>query len=344
MLDIVAALEWVRDNIADFGGDPANVTIFGQSGGGGKVSTLMAMPSAKGLFHRAIVESASAIKGVPRSEATKSAEMILAKLGLKANQLDELQNLPMDRVLSINAGGGPAGNQALRLAPVVDGSTLPRDPFDPTAPEISANVPLLIGSVETEVTFMPRQQLDPIDDTDLHARAKQAARCNDTQADQLIEAYRKGRPGISNIDLFLILASDTSFRAGVRTEADRKAAQAAQGNAPVYLYYFTWRSPVRDGKLKAFHTLEIPFVFENVDIGKPMTGMGQDRYALADKMSRAWVAFAHTGNPSHKGLPNWPAFNTDQRPTMIFNNECKTVNDPGKEERLALAALQPQRT
>jgi len=344
MLDIVAALEWVRDNIAAFGGDPGNVTIFGQSGGGDKVSTLMAMPSAKGLFHRAIVESSSAIKGVTRSDATKSAEMILAKLGLKANQLDELQNLPMDRVLSINAGGGPAGNQGLRLAPVVDGRTLPTDPFDPAAPEISAHVPLLIGSVETEVTFMPRQQLDPIDDTDLHARAKQAARCDDAQADKLIEVYRTGRPGISNIDLYLILASDTSFRAGVRTEADRKAAQAAQGNAPVYMYYFTWRSPVRDGKLKAFHTLEIPFVFENVDIGKPMTGTGQDRYALSDKMSRAWVAFARTGNPNHKGLPNWPAFNRDQRATMIFNNECKAVNDPGKEERLALAAIQTQRT
>ena len=343
MLDIVAALEWVRDNIAAFGGDPGNVTIFGQSGGGGKVSTLMAMPSAKGLFHRAVVESASAIKGVSRSDATKSAEMILAKLGLKPNQLDELQNLPMDRVLSINAGGGPAGNQGLRLAPVVDGRTLPSDPFDPTAPELSAKIPLLIGSVETEVTFMPRQQLDPIEDTDLHARVKQAARCDDAQADKLIEVYRKGRPGVSNIDLYLILASDTSFRAGVRTEADRKAAQASQGNAPVYMYYFTWRSPVRDGKLKAFHTLEIPFVFENVDIGRPMTGTGQDRYALSDKMSRAWAAFARTGNPNHKSLPNWPAFNTDQRATMIFNNECKTVNDPGKEERLALAAIQPQR-
>jgi para-nitrobenzyl esterase len=342
MLDIVAALEWVRDNIAAFGGDPGNVTIFGQSGGGGKVSTLMAMPSAKGLFHRAIVESSSAIKGVPRADATKSAEVILAKLGLRPNQLDELQNLPMDRVLSVNAGGGPAGNQALRLAPVVDGRTLPRDPFDPTAPELSASVPLLIGSVETEVTFFPGQQLDPLDDTNLHARVKQAARCDDEQANKLIDVYRKGRPGISNIDLYLILASDASFRAGVRTEADRKAAQAAQRNAPVYMYYFTWRSPVRDGKLKAFHTLEIPFVFENVDVGKAMTGTGQDRYALADKMSRAWVAFARTGNPNHKGLPNWPAFTTDQRATMIFNNECETVRDPGKAERLALAALQAQ--
>ena len=147
MLDIVAALEWVRDNIAAFGGDPRNVTIFGQSGGGGKVSTLMAMPSAKGLFHRAIVESSSAIMGVTRSDASKSAEMVLAKLGLKPNQLDELQNLPMDRVLSINAGGGPAGNQGLRLAPVADGQPhLPRRSVSilTAAGTIPASVPLII--------------------------------------------------------------------------------------------------------------------------------------------------------------------------------------------------------
>src|SRR4029077_10920364 len=127
-------------------------------------------------------------------------------------------------------------------------------------------------------------------------------------------------------------------------EADRKAAQAAQGNAPVYMYYFTWRSPARDGKLKGLHTLETPFVFENLDVRKAMTGSGQDRYALSDKMSRAWVAFARTGNPNYKGLANWPAFTADQRASMILNNECKTVNDPGKEERLALAAIQTQRT
>jgi para-nitrobenzyl esterase len=220
MLDIVAALEWVRDNIAAFGGDPSNVTIFGQSGGGGKVSTLLAMPSAKGLFHRAVVESASAIRGVPKDEATSSAEAFLATMGLKSNQIDRLQNMPVEQLVTSTGGGGAVGATSLRLAPVVDGHSLPRNPFDPDAPEISATIPLLIGTVETEVTFMRGTPLDPMDQDALHAHVKQALRgADDGAVDRLIDVYRKGRPNISNTDLYLILASDATFRAGVLTEA-----------------------------------------------------------------------------------------------------------------------------
>lgn len=180
--------------------------------------------------------------------------------------------------------------------------------------------------------------LDPMSDDALHARVKQALRnVDDAAANNLIETYRKGRPDISNTDLYLILASDATFRAGVLTEAERKADQGA---ASAYMYYFTWRSPVRDGALRTFHTLEIPFVFENVDLATAMTGSGQNRYALEDKISSAWVAFARTGNPSHKGIPEWPAFSTKQRATMILNDECRVVDDPNGEERRALAALE----
>ncbi|MGH9740622.1 MAG: carboxylesterase/lipase family protein [Candidatus Acidiferrales bacterium] len=338
MLDLVASLEWVRDNIGEFGGDPNNVTIFGQSGGGGKVSTLMAMPPAKGLFHRAICESASAIEGVPKETATKEAAAYMAKLGLRANQVDELQKLPAERLVEAIGGGGAMGGPGLRLAPVVDGHSLPRNPFDPDAPKISANVPLLIGSVETEVTFMRGTPLEAMDDAALHANIKRVVRgADDAAIDHLIEVYRKGRPGIANTDLYLILASDATFRRGVMTEAERKADQAA---APCYMYYFTWRSPVRDGKLRTFHTLEIPFVFDNVDLATAMTGARQDRYALEDKISGAWVAFARTGNPSHSLLPRWPAFNTKERATMILNDECGVVDDPHGDERRALLAVE----
>jgi para-nitrobenzyl esterase len=332
--DIVLALEWVRDNIANFGGDPGNVTIFGQSGGGGKVATLMAMPSAKGLFHKAICQSGAAIKGISRADATKGAENLLAKLNLKPNQIDQLQNMPFDQLTAAISSGG-AG---LRLGPVVDGKTLLHDPFDPAAPEESANIPLLIGSVEEEVNFFPTTPLDPIDDADLHKRIKQTTRADDATVDHLIAVYKKGRPNKSNVEIYQIVSSDATFSASVRLEADRKAAQ---GKAPVYKYYFTWQSPVRDGKLRSYHTLEIPFVLENVDNAKSMTGTGQDRYALSDKMSAAWSSFARTGTPSAKGLPHWAPFTADQRATMIFNNECKLVNDPYKEERLAIAALPP---
>ena len=341
MLDIVRALEWVRENISEFGGDPNNVTIFGQSGGGGKVSTLMAMPSAKGLFHRAIVESASAIRGLSKEEATSSAEKYLSLLGLKSNQVDELQQLPAEKLVAAMGGGGAPGGAALRLAPVVDDFTLPRNPFDPGAPEISASVPLLIGSVETEVTFMRGTPLDPMNDDALRAHVKQTLRdADDAAVDRLIEVYRKGRPGISNTDLYLILASDATFRAGVLTQAERKADQQA---APAYLYYFTWKSPVRDGALRTFHTLEIPFVFDNVDLATAMTGSHQDRYALEDKISGAWVAFARTGNPSHQGIPKWPAFDSRQRATMILDQESRVVDDPNGSERQALLALEHSR-
>ena len=197
---------------------------------------------------------------------------------------------------------------------------------------------MLTGSVETEVTFFPNQQLDPIDDADLHARVKQVVGASDADVDSLIGVYRQGRPGVSNIDLYLILASD-NFRGDTVAQAEFKADAHA---APVYMYYFTWRSPVRDGKLRTFHTLEIPFVFDNVALDEAMTGTGKDRQALADKISGAWVAFARTGNPSHKQLPNWPAFNTSERATMILNDDCKVANDPHGEERRALAALRPR--
>jgi para-nitrobenzyl esterase len=330
--DIVLALEWVRDNIANFGGDPGNVTIFGQSGGGGKVATLMAMPAAKGLFHRAICQSGASIKGTSRANATRTAQTLLTKLSLKPDQIDQLQSMPFDQLTEAIKGVGG-------FAPVVDGKTLTHDPFDPGAPEESATVPLLIGTVEEEVNFFPATPLDPIDDADLHKRVKQAARnADDATVDRLIAIYKKGRPGKSNVEIYQIIASDAGFSGNVHTEADRKAAQ---GKAPVYKYYFTWQSPVREGKLRSYHTLEIPFVLENVDEAKSMTGSGQDRYALSDKMSAAWAAFARTGNPNAKGLPRWAAFTADQRATMIFNDECKLVDDPFKEERLAIASLPP---
>ncbi len=328
-LDIVAALEWVRDNIAAFGGDPGSVTLFGQSGGAGKVSSLMAMPAARGLFNRAIVQSGAAVKGIPRDAASKNAEQFLARLNLTPHQLDQLHDLPLEQLLkATDSGSGPPIN----FGPVVDGQSLPADPFDPVAPALTASVPLLIGTVETEVTFFPGQPLDPIDDATLHARVKQMLKsAGDADVDRVIAAYRSGRPGAANTDLYLIMASD-GFRAGILLEAERKAAQA---QAPVYQYYFTWRSPVREGKLRSFHTVEIPFVFDNVDAAKSMTGSGKDRYELATRMSTAWVAFARTGDPNHAGLPKWAPYDNMRRATMIFNDQCKLVDDPhGAEQRL----------
>ena len=337
MQDIVAALAWIKDNISAFGGDPRNVTIFGQSGGGGKVTTLMAMPSAKGLFHRAIAMSGSALRGTPRTNATKAAEEFLARLGLKSNQLDELQKMPFKQLQE--AFERRPGIQGLAGGPVVDGKSLPTDQWYPAAPEVSATVPFMQGSVETEDAWNDPPPPLEMPEEEMFTRVKRIARNDDGKARNLVALYRKTHPGITNTDVWLIMNADNTRRANAQTLAELKVAQ---GKAANYQYYFNWRSPVHHGQMKSYHTLDIPFVLYNVDIAASMTGAGQERYALAHKMSAAYAAFARTGNPNHTDLPNWPAYNLTQRPTMILNNDCKVVNDPNREERLALKAIRDE--
>ncbi len=343
ILDGVRALEWIKENIARFGGDPGNVTIFGQSGGGQKVSTLMAMPAAKGLFHRAIVQSGAGLTGTPKAQAARTTEQLLQRLKLTSSQIDQLQTLPTKQLLDAIAaqpGAAPgSGGGALNFGPVVDGKSLPADPFQPTAPAMSASVPMIVGTTATEVTFFaPDAQLRPIDDATLKARVKTLLRVDDAKVDEMIALYRKNQPGRDNIDLFLRMSTDNSFfRAGVDTQAERKAAQNA---APVYMYRFEYYSPVREGRLKSMHCMEIPFVFDNLEAGKVYTGISPAAQKLADQMSAAWVAFAKTGSPDHAGIPKWTPFTATSRPTMVFGpGQVKLVNDPGHEERLALKAI-----
>ncbi|HTD49404.1 MAG TPA: carboxylesterase family protein, partial [Acidimicrobiia bacterium] len=365
MRDIVLALGWVKENIAAFGGDAANVTVFGQSGGGGKTSMLTAWPSAKGLFHRAIIQSTlsdTAVRGLSRDEANRAAEAFLARLGVKPDrpdQIDALSAVAVERLLAALTGGsGPAGEPArdvrpggpqplagdlsLRFTPVVDGRWLPRHPYDPDAPEVSADIPILCGSVETE--SVPYQGVsDPywttaeIDAATLRDRVKRSLQIGDVEAERVMAIYRQHRPKSSNMDLATIVASDNSvLRTSEYTIAERKVVL---GKAPVYMYYFNWYSPMRGGRVRAMHSVELPFVFDHVDEASFMIGRGNDRQALADKVSAAWVAFARGGNPGHKGLPAWEPFNLAERPTMVFNHECGLVNDPYGEERRALEAI-----
>ena len=342
VLDIVAALEWVRDNIAAFGGDPGNVTIFGQSGGGGKVSTLMAMPAARGLFHRAIAQSGTALTAIPVEQAVKTTDQILQRLKITPDRLDRLQTIPFAQI--IDALRPVQGAPPLPGAgPVLDGRSLPVHPFEPTAPAPSASVPFLTGTTATEMTFFAADdQLKPIDDATLRQRVRGLLKVEDAEADRMIALYRKQQPGRDNIDLFLRMETDAGrFRLSVDTQAERKAAQKG---APVYLYRFEYYSPVRDGRLKSMHCMEIPFVFDNLEAGKIYTGISPAAQRIADQMSAAWVAFARTGNPSHRGIPQWPAFNATERPTMVFGSETKMVNDPGREERLVLKAIRDRQT
>jgi para-nitrobenzyl esterase len=246
----------------------------------------------------------------------------------------------------VRPAAGPAltGDLSLRFTPVVDGKWLPQHPYDPSAPSFSADVPVLCGSVETE--SVPYQGVqDPywttseIDAATLHDRVKRSlgAGASDADTDRLIDIYRKNRPKASNMDIATILASDNgALRTSEYTIAERRVAL---GKAPVYMYYFDWYSPLREGRVRCMHCMELPFVFDHVDEVSFMVGTGADRQPLADKVSAAWVAFARSGNPNHKGLPSWKPFNVSDRPTMVLGKECKLVNDPHGEERRALKAI-----
>jgi para-nitrobenzyl esterase len=331
MLDIVASLQWVRDNIASFGGDPANVTIFGQSGGGGKVSTLLAMPSAKGLFHKAIVESGSTLKHMTRDEAQKTTDRITAQLGLKPAQVAALQQVPIEKLLAaMGAGAAAAGGNGVRFGPVVDGHSLPRDPFDPDAPEVSADVPMIIGTTETEGSYFAPPELLSLDEAAVRARLKERL---GNDGDRIHDLFRKARPKATPSEIYFTISA---FPSNAHTQAERKAAQR---RAPAFLYQIRWRTPVEGGRRLSPHCIEIPFAMQNHWRLPEMVGTGPELQPLADKVSGAWLAFARTGNPSHPGIPRWPAYNANERATMHINDEWTVANDPDREERLALAPL-----
>jgi len=340
MLDCVLALAWVRQNIAHFGGDPSNVTIFGESGGGGKVSVLMAMPPAKGLFHKAIVESGSTLRASTREDADAAARKYLVQLKIAPDRVDDLQKVPMnDMLAALRAMTGP---NSIRLGPVVDGRSLSRQPFDPDAPPQSANVPMLIGTNGTESTALlgiADGSLFSLNEADMRAKLKSYLHLVDgAQLDALLAVYKKDRPNASPSDIYFAVTTDRMMRMNAITQAERKAAQHA---APAYMYIFDWRSPVLGGKLRSPHGIELAFVFDNTDKTTGMNGTGADLAPLAERVSTAWAAFARTGNPNTPGLPHWPAYDTQSRATMIFNDACKVVDDPGRDERLAISALPP---
>ncbi len=327
MLDAVAALEWVRDNVERFGGDPANVMIFGESGGGSKVSTLLGMPAARGLFHRAAIESGPALTAGSRDAATRTAAAFLDVLGLDKTKLDQLAEMPVGRLIeaqSLTRGG---------FGPVLDGTVIPEHMFDPGATRISEDVPLLIGSNKDEGTFLLQSdsELFTLDEAGSRARVKAFAGDSDAAATRIIDIYRRTFPDLSPTYRWVRINSDRRMRMRSITLAERKAAL---GKAPVYMYFFAWDSVGFGGKYRAMHMAEIPFVFDNIDRADTLTHGLPEARALAATMSEAWIAFARTGQPASSGLPAWPAYSADNRATMILDNQPRVDVDPEREIRL----------
>jgi para-nitrobenzyl esterase len=336
LLDLVVALEWVRDNIANFGGDPNLVTMFGQSGGGRKVATLLAMPGAKGLFHRAVIESGAVLRLTTHEDALKYTSLLLTELGLKNGQVRELQDVPMDRMLKADA----AVQKQIKLrepgmsanSPMVDGKVIPTHPWDPRSPTLSAGIPILMGWAHTEETLYDRPTPEKLalDEAGLRERASKRLGEDPTR---VIDAFRRANPGASPWDLWILIATDYPRGTYAREMAKRKAEQRG---APVFVYRYDWETPEGGGHMRSPHTIEIPFVFNNIKIAGPLISKMPEAYTLAEKTGAAWVAFARTGNPNTPKLPTWPAYSVASRDTMLFNNDCRVVADPERETRLVM--------
>ena len=330
MMDIVTALEWVRDNIASFGGDPSNVTIFGESGGGGKVGTLMCMPSAKGLFHKAIIQSGTLLNG-NRSETSRALGLkTLEKLGLTPDQTDRLKDIPYEQL--VQAGneataelmGGvrrPGSANFWGFGPTLDGEILVMQPFQPSFSDLSADVPLMIGSTFNEL--QKTYYIEQPSEKDARTILKETY---GKQADAYVAAFKRAYPEFDTPADWLSV--DQMFRPNTVRTAD---ARANEHVAPVYMYLFAWKSPIEGGRLGAAHAYELPFCFHTTEVSQQYLGEETDEIrTLADKMSGAWVSFAKTGKPVVEGF-DWRPYNAQDGEVMYFAGECSLRHNFDRE-------------
>jgi para-nitrobenzyl esterase len=341
MLDIVAALRWVKTNIEAFGGDPDNVMVWGESGGGFKVGTLLAMPAAQGLFNKACLESGAALRRVPRETAIQTTQRVLAALGIGSHELHKLAAVPgekfIDLQLQAGRGQGPLArpSRLIRtdpiLGPVVDGTVLPRQPFDPDAPPTAAAIPLIVGYNHDEATFFFKDQPEifHMQPQGLRARAREAFGAN---ADRVLSVYRKAYPKASAAEIFIAIATALEFGNDSITLAGRKAAQPA----PVYAYRYDFPSntpiPGTSWTMRASHSSDIAIMSLNYDLRSP-TANGPHTAEVSRKMSCLWASFARDGIPRAPGVPAWPRYQLENRATMIIDAQCRVIEDPDRPIR-----------
>ena len=330
MLDIVKALEWIKNNIENFGGDPSNVTIFGESGGGGKVGTLMCMPAAKGLFKKAIIQSGTLVNVMTKEKSKALGLAVLKNLGLTTNDVEKLDTISYqalvkagdDAILKISGPRQPGSATMFGFAPSADGVDLLQQPFSPGFADISKDTPLMMGTTLNELmqTYYKEKDLT------LDQAKERLAKSYGERTNQYIELFAKTYPDYTPQDL---LSIDTVFRPFTIMAADARVKQA---NAPLYAYFLAWKSPVDGATKGSFHGLDVPLAFNNVDLKPDWTGTSKESYEIADKMSSAWLNFAKTGNPNVIGkLPEWKPYNVQNGTTMYFDKQCRIVNNHDRE-------------
>ena len=339
MTDIVLALEWVRDNIAAFGGDPVNVTIFGQSGGGSKVALLMALPSAEGLFHKAVIQSSSTLLRMATPErATTCARLLLEELGIDDPTPEALSAPDADTILAARQRAIRRNGGIDDFRPVVDGTVLPANPFEPASLDRSGHIPLLIGTCEEELSYFlaaAGTDFDTITAEDAASRFAGFARTDTATAAAVLARFRAAHPDEPEWHVLTRALTEQMYRRNCREVADLRAAYPG---APVWNYLFRWNTEALAGHLKSPHTMCLPFVFHTTDVAQGMLGRPDQARALADRVADTWIAFARTGDPNHAGLPDWPVHDAARRATMIFDDTCEVADDPLPAEREAIAA------
>jgi para-nitrobenzyl esterase len=346
MLDIIAGLKWVHQNIASFGGDPGNVMIFGESGGGAKTSCLYAMPEAAAYFNKASIESGPGVRMQARESAAQTSAWVLKELNIEAKDWRKLLEVPAAELLRVQfslpfvppfqnkrrSGAIPGG-----FGPVVDGVTLPGHPFDPTAPVLSANKPLMTGWNEDEYTFFAWERKDTSAfNLDFASLASKLAEQYASDAQRIVETYRRAMPAASAADIFVAIASITMMGLGSVEIAEKKAAQQS---APVYLYQFGYKSeakiPGTDYALGTPHAMDITFKFNNEtpeDGPWMLSGSRPERFIASRQMAELWATFARTGRPAATGTPEWPVYNLKDRPSMRIDTSCQVINNRYSEE------------
>lgn len=329
LLDLVEALRWVRDNIASFGGDPDRVTIFGQSGGGAKVSMLTGMPAAKGLFHRAVIQSGSMREAQPQAKSRALAALVVKQAGLDRSSITQIRTMPVDALVraAVDAVAGQDTSPAqgrLDFGPVLDGDVIPQHPFSPTASSLSSKVPIMVGSTLNEFAHgINKPEALRMTEQDL---IQIASKRFGGAAPEILTEAAKLLPATSPFERWTVIETIQSRVGAIRQ--CRAKAQAA--GSPAYLYWFTWRTPMLDDRPGAFHCAEIPFVFNNTDRCDTMTGGGARARLLGKRMMDCWVAFARQGDPNNASVPRWRPYDERSGMTMIFGDECEARSAPDR--------------
>lgn len=331
MLDCVLALQWVKDNIAGFGGDASRVLIYGESGGGRKTSSMMAMPPAQGLFHRCVVQSGSQLRLDTPENAMKRTELFLKAVNVGKNEIEKLQSLSIDQMLAAAPGATATTGQ---FRPVINSPSFPSHPFDPGAPAISANVPMIVGSNRTEASVFLGGDPAIVNLTEDDLVKRVSALVPSGESAETIAMYRRLYPNAKRDEILYMTSTDRGYFLDTTILAGRKADQ---NKAPVWTYQFYRETPLEGGRYHVPHASEIPFVFDTLgkaaSIGGEPTANAQN---LADRMSGAWANFAANGDPNGGKTPSWPKYNSSTRPTMVWDESPKgphVENDPRSEQR-----------